>query len=102
MTMKKIAILILFVSGIFLLCNSCKKFLTEKPYSFLTPTNFYQTAADATAALNGVFSVLQPQNYYGRTVWIVSENSADLLYPAAGNIDRTTLYQNNFTATNGE
>jgi len=98
--MKKITILIL--SGFFLLCNSCKKFLTEKPQSFLTPANFYQTAADATAALNGVFSGLQAQAYYGRTVWIISENSADLLYPSGGNSDRTTLYQSTFTATNGE
>jgi len=98
--MKKITIL--YISGLFLLCNSCKKFLTEKPFSFLTPSNFYKTAADATAALNGVFSTLTPQAYYGRTVWIISENSADLLYPAAGNTDRTTLYQNNYTATNGE
>lgn len=96
-------------STLFILCGclalmiiSCKKFLTEKPQSFLTPDNFYTSAADATAALNGVFSVLTPQPYYGRTVWIISENSADLLYPATGNTDRTTLYQNNYTATNGE
>ena len=92
----------LFLGGFFLLYSSCKKFLTEKPYSFLTPTNFYQSASDATAALNGVFSGLQAQAYYGRTVWIISENSADLLYPASGNSDRTSLYQGTFTATNGE
>src|SRR5579871_4443002 len=101
MTMKKITMLML--GGVLLLAGaSCKKFLTEKPYSFLTPTNFYQSAADASAALNGVFSGLQAQAYYGRTVWIISENSADLLYPAAGNSDRTTLYQSTYTAANGE
>jgi len=98
--MKKTTIL--FLSGFFLLFNSCKKFLTEKPQSFLTPANFYQTSADATAALNGVFSGLQAQAYYGRTAWIISENSADLLYPAAGNSDRTTLYLGTYTSTNGE
>lgn len=98
--MKKIITLLL--GAVLLVCASCKKFLTEKPYSFLTPTNFYQSAADASAALNGVFSGLQAQAYYGRTVWIISENSADLLYPASGNSDRTTLYQSTFTATNGE
>jgi len=98
--MKKTTILLL--SGILLLFNSCKKFLTEKPYSFLTPSNFYQSAADATAALNGAFSTLQPQAFYGRTVWIITENSADLLYPSGGNSDRTSLYQNNYTSTNGE
>jgi len=93
---------LLYLFGFLLLCGSCKKFLEEKPQSFLTPDNFYQTAADATAALNGVFSGLEAQAYYGRTVWIISENSADLLYPSGGNSDRTSLYQNNYTSTNGE
>jgi len=94
--------IIIYLCGFFLLASSCKKFLTEKPQTFLTPDNFYQTAADATAALNGVFSGLQAQAYYGRTVWIITENSADLLYPPSGNSDRVSLYQNNYTSTNGE
>ncbi len=95
--------IIFIISGCFLLLNAgCKKFLTEKPQSFLTPDNFYKSAADATAALNGVFSGMQAQAYYGRTVWIISENSADLLYTAPGNTDRMSLYLNNYTATNGE
>jgi hypothetical protein len=98
--MKKTTIL--YLCGLLLLCNSCKKFLTEKPQVFLTPDNFYQTAADATAALNGVFSGLEAQQYYGRTAWTVSENSADLLYSPTSNIDRYSLYQNNYTSTNGE
>src|SRR6185503_4515192 len=99
MTMKKT---ILYIGAALLLFSSCKKFLQEKPQTFLTPGNFYQTSADASAALNGVFSGLEAQAYYGRTVWIISENSADLLYPPAGNSDRVTLYQNNYTSTNGE
>jgi len=98
--MKKI--IVIYLCGFFLLTGSCKKFLAEKPQTFLTPDNFYQSAADATAALNGVFSGLQAQAYYGRTVWIISENSADLLYPPNGNSDRVSLYQNNYTSTNGE
>jgi hypothetical protein len=93
---------ILYIGAALLLFSSCKKFLQEKPQTFLTRDNFYQTAADASAALNGVFSGLEAQAYYGRTVWIISENSADLLYPPAGNSDRVTLYQNNYTSTNGE
>src|SRR5579872_3158519 len=99
--MKK-SIAILCLAGVALLSSSCKKFLTENPYSFLTPTNFYQTPADATAALNGVFSGLTAQAYYGRTVWIISENSADLLYPSGGNSDRTSLNLATYTSTNGE
>jgi hypothetical protein len=93
---------ILYLLGALLFCNSCKKFLEEKPQTFLTPDNFYQTAADATAALNGVFSGLEAQAYYGRTTWIISENSADLLYSPNSNSDRYTLYLNTYTSTNGE
>jgi hypothetical protein len=98
--MNKTSIIYLFVFS--LLCSSCRKFLTEKPQTFFTPDNFYQTAADATAALNGVFSGLQAQAYYGRTTWIISENSADLLYSPNNNTDRYTLYQGTYTSTNGE
>ena len=83
--------------------TSCKKFLTEKPYSFLTPTNFYKNEQDANAALNGVFSVMQAQAFYQRTVYVVSDNASDLIYaPAGSNTDRNSLTSHTFTAVNGE
>ncbi|HTN19163.1 MAG TPA: RagB/SusD family nutrient uptake outer membrane protein [Pelobium sp.] len=82
--------------------TSCEKFLTENPNSFLTPTNFYKNEKDAVAALNGVFSTMQPQGYYQRTVYVVSENGADLMYAGAGSADRNTITQHTFTAVNGE
>lgn len=81
---------------------SCKKFLTEEPGSFLTPTNFYQNEKDAIAALNGVFSVLQPQGFYQRTVYTVSDNASDLMYAGPGSADRNTLTSHTFTGVNGE
>jgi len=82
---------------------SCKKFLVEKPYSFLTPTNFYKNAQDANAALNGVFSNMQAQAFYQRTVYVVSDNASDLIYaPAGSNTDRNALTSHTFTAVNGE
>lgn len=82
--------------------TSCKKFLAEQPYSFLTPTNFYKNEKDALAALNGVFSTLQPQTFYQRTVYTVSDNASDLMYAGAGAADRNTLTAHTFTAVNGE
>jgi len=91
------------LSGIcVLLCGfSCTKQLTEVPHSFLTPSNFYKTAADATSALNGVFSPLQAQTYYQRTVYIIAE-PMDCWYPNPISGDRGDLYAGTYTATNGE
>ena len=49
------------MTGIFLVMlslSSCKKALTEKPYSFLSPENFYKNESDAKTAINGVYSAL--------------------------------------------
>ncbi|HMI61764.1 MAG TPA: hypothetical protein VK518_12670, partial [Puia sp.] len=81
--------------GIFL--GSCKKALTETPHSFLTPSNFYQTAADATSALNGVFSPLQAQTYYQRTVYIISEVAGDAFYPNPNSGDRGDIFMGTYT-----
>ena len=86
--------------GIFF--GSCKKALTETPHSFLTPSNFYQTAADATSALNGVFSPLQAQTYYQRTVYIISEVAGDAFYPNPVSGDRGDIFMGTYTGTNGE
>ncbi|MBN9295615.1 MAG: RagB/SusD family nutrient uptake outer membrane protein [Filimonas sp.] len=99
--MKKFSIIIAGLYGA-LAFTSCKKALTEKPHTFLTPDNFYQTAADAQAAVNGVFSPLQDQKYYQRTVYIISEVSGDFFYPNPNSGDRGDIYQGTQTGTNGE
>lgn len=92
---KGIAILI----GASFLIGSCTKFLTETPNSLLSSNNFYQTAGDASVALNGVFATLTSSLYYGRTSWTISELSGEgLTVPSTGSSDRVTL--GNFTATN--
>ena len=100
--MNKIIFIILSVLLPAALMTSCKKALTETPHSFLTPDNFYQTAADATSGLNGVFSPLQAQTYYQRTVYIISEVSGDAFYPNPISGDRGDLYMGTQTGTNGE
>ncbi len=81
---------------------SCEKFLEEKPYDFIGNANFYKTEGDANAALNGAFGALQPQQYFGRTSWLVTELSGDLLRVNATLADRDNLYNQTFDASNGE
>jgi starch-binding outer membrane protein, SusD/RagB family len=99
--MKKYLILLSGAGTI--LFGSCKKELTETPYSFLTPTTFYKTAADAQSAINGALSALQPQAYYQRTIYIMTECPADLLAPIlTQNQERIDMYKLQYTATNPE
>lgn len=55
--MKKSYIYILLVLVLF--ASSCKKFLTEEPKGLITNSNFYQTDADAIAAVNGVYQAMR-------------------------------------------
>jgi hypothetical protein len=94
---------LLLFSAVFLLFCSCKKFLTETPYSLLSTNNFYQTAGDASVALNGVFGTLTAQTYYGRTSWTVTElGGEDLTVPSNSSSDRITLGNYTATSSNGE
>ncbi|MBC6608849.1 RagB/SusD family nutrient uptake outer membrane protein [Hymenobacter sp. BT188] len=97
---KKIILLGICSLGLF---SSCEKFLEEKPYDFLTSSNFYQNEGDATAALNGVFSTMQAQTHYGRTVWLVTELPGEYLeVVGAATGDRAELSRYTYTANNGE
>jgi hypothetical protein len=82
--------------------TSCKKMLAEKMHSSLSPDNFYKTEADAEAALNGVFSQLQYQDYYQRTIYLIADLSADIFQPNNASSDRVQLYTGTYTATNGQ
>ncbi|WP_324670939.1 RagB/SusD family nutrient uptake outer membrane protein [Hymenobacter sp. GOD-10R] len=97
---KKILLLSLCTLGLF---TSCEKFLEEKPYDFLTSSNFYQNESDAIAGLNGVFSTMQAQTLYGRTVWLVTELPGDYMTVVGATTgDRAELSRFSFTANNGE
>jgi len=99
--MKKYIVLLSGIGA--LLFASCNKKLEEQPFSILTPANFYQNATDAQAAINGVLSALQPQPYYQRTIYIITECSADCLQPLLSqNQERIDMYKLQYTATNIE
>jgi hypothetical protein len=98
--MKKQLLILIAAS---LVIGSCKKFLTETPYSILSTNNFYQTAGDAQVALNGVYNTMTAQTYYGRTSWTVSElGGEDLTVPSTSSSDRITLGNYTATSSNGE
>ncbi|AEW00439.1 hypothetical protein A4D02_24225 [Niastella koreensis] len=95
---------IFYIAGACLmLMASCKKELKEKPYSFLTPDNYYTNATDAQTAVNGIFNVLQQQPSYQRTVWLIGELPADNLMPIPTTTsERLELSNFNWTPGNGE
>src|SRR5581483_800188 len=86
--------MLLVVSGaLFITATSCKKTLEETPYSFLSPSNFYTTSADAVAAMNGVYNELNTYDLYMQPFWNLTMTDDDhvsgqdwyLGYAGAGN-----------------
>lgn len=61
--------LILFSGAGFLFLGSCTKQLEEKPFTFLSPVNFYKNADDAAAAINGVYSELYTYDLFNQPYW---------------------------------
>ena len=100
--MKK-KFLLLSIVTLGLLSSSCEKFLEEKPYDFLTATNFYQNEGDASAGMNGEFSVMESQRLYGRTAWLIGELPGEYIdVVGATTGDRAELSRYTYTANNGE
>lgn len=69
--MKKIKI-IFILALFFTSLNGCKDFLEEKPFSFVSPENFYKSDKDAELALTGVYDVLNAasiQNQGNHHMW---------------------------------
>jgi hypothetical protein len=63
-----------------LACND-KKFLTEQPFDFIGPTNFYHNSGDALAAINGVYADFinsTGDDYYGRNFVMLAEHTTEM------------------------
>lgn len=56
--MKKITFYPITILVLLITISGCKKTLTEHPTSFVSPSNFFQTAQEDEAAVNAVYSVL--------------------------------------------
>jgi len=98
--MKKINILLAVL--VITCAVSCKSFLKEDAYDFISQDKFYKTEGDAIAGLNGVFSIMQLQQHYGRTVWIVNDLTGDQMTVGLPQTNRPELYSQTYTSTNGE
>jgi hypothetical protein len=80
----------------------CSKQLEEKPYGFLSTTNFYKTEADANSALIYAYSILPDLGYYSRNFIVLTELPTEDVASASGkSADAMLLDQLNVTATNG-
>lgn len=66
--------------SVVLACND-KQFLTEQPFDFIGPANFYRNAGDALAAINGVYADFinsTGDNYYGRNFVMLVEHPTEM------------------------
>src|SRR5262245_32626212 len=78
--MKKLGMLALSI-GLMAGLSACDNDLTEVPFDFVAPENFYRNADDAQAALNAAYAAFSnfpstgytDNDYYGRHIWFLVE-----------------------------
>lgn len=78
MKIKNYLYVALIATALSMIAVSCGEgLLEEKPFDFLSPEQFYNNEADALAAVNAVYDVLQSgrgvwvNEFYGRTIYVV-------------------------------
>ncbi len=79
--------------------TSCKDFLKEDVYEFITPDNFYKTEADAKAGLTSVYQPLQDGNGFKRYIWMGAEFPGEAAYANASAPSRVEMDDYAWTAT---
>ncbi|WP_020597181.1 RagB/SusD family nutrient uptake outer membrane protein [Spirosoma panaciterrae] len=78
----------------FVLVDSCKSALEEKPLDFVTPDNFFKTADEAKAAVYSLYNTLINGNAYNVSLYFL----ADLPTPAMdGLVNVNTVATDNFS-----
>lgn len=77
--MRKLLYLSLLAAAIFGVA-ACDEFLVEVPKDAVSPDQFYQTEADARAAVNGAYAALQDLGYYSRYWYTSSTHASDGSY----------------------
>lgn len=96
----KIKKYITIVIGVLFLSSCHEDFLSEKVYSSMTPGNFYQTEADAKAALTSVYNAMIAQNGWGRQIWLAAEYPGEASWPNnSGEAWRTEMDQFKWTTS---
>ncbi|MEM6377127.1 MAG: RagB/SusD family nutrient uptake outer membrane protein [Bacteroidota bacterium] len=77
----------IFLAFFFLLVgfSSCENFLEEEPKDIISPNNFFNSEADAQAAIAGIYAIMKNNAIYGQVgldAWY--ENGADVVGPNRG------------------
>ncbi|GAB3570692.1 RagB/SusD family nutrient uptake outer membrane protein [Spirosoma luteolum] len=93
--MKRLHFLPLLFIAVLMVVNGCQ--LAEQPYSFITPDQFYTSAADAEAALTAAYAPVT--DLYSRVGTQVPDYSADQCFPRAV-VGREQLTVFSYDATN--
>lgn len=89
-------IAIVFIVGF----SGCKSFLDEEPKDFLSPSNYYQTESEASAALIAVYSGLQ--SIYSQNFYFLGDMPSEQTNQGTGtNVDRININNFQFEAENG-
>ncbi|WP_073081904.1 RagB/SusD family nutrient uptake outer membrane protein [Chitinophaga jiangningensis] len=83
--MKKLIIAIA-AAGVFM--QACNSKLDINPSDSVSSDEALSDYSGITAALNGVYDVLQQTEYYGRNYLVMTEANADNIYIAASNSNR--------------
>ena len=93
---------ILYISILLLFAMGCEKSLEFEVKDKLTLDNFFQTADDAQASVNGIYDVLGDVNMYNSSIWLIQDISSDDCDasstwndPNAQQFDRYTVQANN-------
>lgn len=82
--------------GILLILSSCTK-LEEEPISILVPGQYFNTEADAEAAVMGAYALLSSDNYYGRRLTMVLQLLGDDIDIADIGTQSSRIQLNGFT-----
>jgi hypothetical protein len=91
---------LLALAGGLLLAAGCDDHLTEVPYSFVAPENFYRNADDALAAVAGAYDGFQADvdalgvddtEYYGRHFWMLTDYPTETMTLRLGATNERTM-----------
>ncbi|HEX5872570.1 MAG TPA: RagB/SusD family nutrient uptake outer membrane protein [Longimicrobium sp.] len=91
---------VLALAGGLLAAAGCGDHLTEVPYSFVAPENFYRNADDALAAVAGAYDGFQADvdalgiddtEYYGRHFWMLTDYPTETMTLRLGATNERTM-----------
>ncbi|HEX2077117.1 MAG TPA: RagB/SusD family nutrient uptake outer membrane protein [Longimicrobium sp.] len=99
MKMHRRARALALLGGVAMALTACDDHLTEVPYSFVAPENFYRNADDALAALAGAYDGFQADvdalgiddtEYYGRHWWMLTDYPTEVMTLRLGSTNERT------------